>query len=99
VEPRGSNEVLTLSGPIHIEAASELREEALRLAAGGRPFAVDWGDAEFVGGSAVQVLLALAQSAGGPDGSLRVARDNPGVRRLLECAGLAGRFRVEPPGV
>jgi anti-anti-sigma factor len=94
VEQRGTRTLLVLEGDIGLDAAADLRTEAERLLAGSGGLAIDWHAAAHVGAGAIQVLLALNAALSARGGSLQVARDNPGVRRFLELAGLSDRFPV-----
>jgi anti-anti-sigma factor len=93
--PIDSGHLLSLAGPIGMEAAPRLQAEAQRLAARSGGVALDWGGAEYVSAGAVQVLLALAAALQEGGRKLRVAADHPGIRELLERAGISGWFPAE----
>lgn len=90
-----SHHLLMLSGPVGLEAARDLQAEGKRLAVEPKDVAIDWRQAEHVGASALQVLLALALALSGKGHKLYVADDNPAVRGFLELAGLSAHFPVQ----
>ena len=97
VQPCGSHDLLVLAGQINLDAAMQLREEEVRLAAAGRSLEVDWSRADHVGVSAIQVLLCLSGALASHGGSLRIHGDSPRVRRFLQVAGLSDRFAPAKP--
>lgn len=97
VEQRQSRNLLVLSGQLGLDAAGQLRDEAQRLATSACDVDMDWRDAETVTAGSLQVLLALAASLTERERALRVAGDNPHIRRLLELAGLSAQFPVAEP--
>jgi len=92
VRPGGLRDLLVLTGQVDLDAAAQLRGQAVELAARARPVEIDWSGAEHVGPSAVQVLLALAAAMTAGGHTLEVRSDNPRVRGFLELAGLASHF-------
>jgi len=94
VEPRGAQTVLVLEGQIGLDAGAHLRAEAEGLLGGSGGVAIDWRSAAHVGAGAVQILLALQTALAGRGRALRVAGENPEVRRFLEFAGLSGHFPI-----
>jgi len=85
-------DTLVLAGPIGQDAVPRLHAEALRLAGYPKDTAVDWSAAEHLSAGALQVLLALARARK----NLRVSRDQPGIRSLLELAGVSEWFPAAP---
>lgn len=99
VRPMESGDFLVLTGELNLDAASHLREAALGAAAAGKEVAIDWSAAGHLSAGALQVLVALRATLSSRGQALDVAADNPGVRRILEIAGLSGLFPVrEAPG-
>lgn len=94
VEPGDLQTVLVLSGRIDLEASGRMLAEAERLLAGAGPVALDWRAVEHLGAGAIQVLLALEAALTARGRTLRVAGDNPDVRRFLDVAGLSAHFQV-----
>lgn len=93
-EDTGTPAAMVLAGQVDLDAAGRLRTEAERFLAGSGDVTLDWHAAEHVGAGAVQVLLALEAALMAQGRALRVASDNPDVRRFLTLAGLSGRFPV-----
>ena len=89
-------DLLVLTGQINLDAAAQLREQALQLAAVSRPVEIDWSGVGHLCPAAVQVLLALGMALSGA-AQLRIRRDNRRVRDFLELAGLSDRFRLAEP--
>jgi len=94
VEQRDSHALMTLEGPVDLEAAASLRVEVERLLGGSAAVRIDWHAAGHFCAGAIQVLLALGAALTARGGSLSVAGDNPDIRRFLELAGLSGHFPV-----
>jgi anti-anti-sigma regulatory factor len=94
VRRRETHDLLVLAGQIGLDAAVQLRGEALLLASGERAVDVDWREAETVTAGALQVLLALRIALSERGQGLRVVEDHPNIRRLLEAAGLSAYFPV-----
>ncbi|HUK25759.1 MAG TPA: STAS domain-containing protein [Terriglobales bacterium] len=82
---------LRLEGQAGMEAA-ELLQQRLQAAAPGQSLAIDWGPAEHVHGSVLQVLLAFRNSLVQRGLAVAVIRDNPSVREYLRLSGLGQYF-------
>jgi len=97
IQPREPRNLLILAGQIGPDAAAQLRDDAAHLAATGRGVDMDWREAESVTAASLQVLIALGVSLDGQGQTLRVTCDHPGIRGLLELAGLSNRFTCAIP--
>jgi len=94
----GASGKLVLEGPVDLDAAAELRARAERLLEGTAGVEIDWHAATYACAGAIQVLLALEAALAARGRSLRVARDNPEIRRYLHFAGLSGHFPIMERG-
>ncbi len=92
IEQRGSHTFLVLDGNMDLDAAVELRAKTEQLLSASEPVSLDWGAARHVGAGALQVLLAFEAALSARGRMLRVARDNPAIRRSLLFAGLSSHF-------
>ena len=94
LQPADSHGLLMLAGLVGTDAAPELCAKARVLVSDSKDVAIDWQDAEHVGASAIQVLLALGSALSRHGHKLYVIHDNPSVRRFLELSGLSAKFPV-----
>ncbi len=81
---------VTLVGRAGVDLAGELRTKLSEIGP-TESISIDWGKAEHVEASVLQVLLSLQRSGGR---SLCVRGDNEKVRQYLKLSGLSESFPV-----
>lgn len=88
ITERGEWVVLAPIGEVDLSTAPRIRQEGVRaVAAGARHLVIDLGGVDFMDSLGVGVLVALRKRVASVGGSLRLARPEPQVRRVLSLAG------------
>ena len=91
----GSPLVVEISGEIDIQSAPELRDELLRvIRRRGPQLALDLAGVTFMDCAGLNVLLATRRRAQLEEGSVRIIRASPRVRRMISLLGLEGVFAL-----
>ena len=90
--------VVKIEGSARVEAAVLLKEKLAKTKF-AHEVVIDWGEAEHVDASVLQVLLALRQTLAEQGLSFLVDIDNSKVRQYLNLSGLSEYFplRSQPP--
>jgi len=89
VEERGEVTVVRASGDLDVATAPRLREQVVRLIAGGRnQIVLDLDDVDFVDSTGLGVIVGLLKRARTLGGDLRLVSTRPGLRRILELTAL-----------
>lgn len=88
ITERGDWVVLAPIGEVDLSTAPRIRQEGVRAVAGGaRHLVIDLGGVDFMDSLGVGVLVALRKRVASVGGSLRLARPEPQVQRVLSLAG------------
>ena len=97
----GSPLVVEIRGEIDIQSAPELRDELLRVIRRcGPELALDLVGVTFMDCAGLNVLLATSRRAQLEEGSVRIIRASPRVRRMISLLGLERVFALGPgPGI
>ncbi len=85
--------MVKLEGSARVETAILLKQK-LAQSQIAREVAIDWGEAEHVDASVLQVLLVLGKSLAERGSRIVVDQDNPRVREYLKLSGLSEYFPV-----
>ncbi len=90
--------VVKIEGNARVETAMLLKQ-SLAQTQTAHEVAIDWGEAEHVDASVLQVLLAFRKSLAERGSAFMVDRDNLKVREYLKLSGLSEYFPVRdrPP--
>ena len=89
--------VLTLRQTPQLESIHELYEAALTLAPAATRVVVDCEGIEHIGGSAIQVLLALRTALAGHGGSVEMRGLSPRIAQYLAVAGVSDHLPQAGP--
>lgn len=81
--------VLAPVGELDLASAPQVRQEGIRILAGGsRQVVLDLAGVDFMDSMGVAVLVGLRRRLTAAGGTVRVARAGPQPRRVLELTGL-----------
>lgn len=84
-----------LLGELDMSTAPQLREELLRVIAGGaRMVTVDLSELAFVDSTGLSVLITGLKRLRQQGGEMALRSPNPGTRRVLEITGLTEVFPI-----
>jgi anti-anti-sigma factor len=85
----GPGAVVAITGEIDVESGATLRDQLLRvIRRQGAHLALDLSGVTFMDCAGINVLLAVRRRAELEDGSLRVLRASPWVRRVIALTNL-----------
>jgi anti-sigma B factor antagonist len=91
----GNPLVVEICGEIDIQSAPALRDELLQVIRHyGPQLALDVSGVTFMDCAGINVLLATRRRAQLEDGSVRVIRASPRVRRMISLLGLGRAFEL-----
>jgi anti-sigma B factor antagonist len=91
----GNPLVVEICGEIDIQSAPALRDELLQVIRHYGPhLALDLSGVTFMDCAGINVLLATRRRAQLEDGSVRVIRASPRVRRMISLLGLGRAFEL-----
>jgi anti-anti-sigma factor len=96
IEADGDRRCLHLEGVVNAVQARRLREEALAALAGSGPVTLDLTRAEYLDGTALQVLLALSAALARRGHGLKTVAMAPSIEDTLRTIGLGANFRAAP---
>jgi anti-sigma B factor antagonist len=101
VQQIGIVATVRMSGELDAFTAPELADLCGSVfAEGGRDIVIDLTDTSFLDSSGLRALIGARQLFGSDGGTLRLARPNESVVRLLAITGLSDYFTIdEPPSV
>ncbi len=85
-----------LRGELDLSSVEMLTCAVRPLVARGGDLEIDMDAVRFVDSTGLQGLLSLAEMLG-PDGRVTIVRARRGLCRLLDIAGLGGRFELVDP--
>lgn len=89
--------VIAPIGEVDLATAPRIRQEGVRVVAGGaRQVVVDLGGVDFLDSLGAGVLVALRKRVAAVGGTLRLARPEPQVARVLRLAGVDRAIEVLP---
>jgi len=96
-EQQGAIRILTLTGRLDTETASDLELTLQDLrAAGERNFLIDLTGIGYVSSAGLRVLLGLAKQLDGGKGNLRLCGLSVAVRQVFDVAGFGKLFAIYP---
>jgi anti-anti-sigma factor len=88
--------VAVLRGELDLSSVEMLTCAVRPLVTRGGDLEIDMEAVRFVDSTGLQGLLSLAEMLG-PDGRVTIVRPRRGLCRLLDIAGLGGRFELVDP--
>src|SRR5206468_1727423 len=91
----GSGHEVRLLGELDMATASRLRDELLRLAAGGATMeTVDMAQLAFIDSTGLSVLVSALKRLRAQGGDIALRSPSPSTRKVLEITGLTEVFSI-----
>lgn len=91
----GSELTITVQGRFDFSSLQQFRNAYEKIAPKPKAYVIDLKDSEYLDSSALGMLLALRDYAGGDDANVRIVNSNTDVKKILVITKLDELFKVE----
>lgn len=95
VSPDGAELTITVQGRFDFSALQLFRSTYEKVSPKPTRYIVDLKESEYLDSSALGMLLALRDYAGGDAADIRILNSNPDVKKILVITKLDELFKVE----
>lgn len=91
----GSELTITVQGRFDFSTLQQFRNAYEKITPKPKAYVIDLKDSEYLDSSALGMLLALRDYAGGDDANVRIINSNMDVKKILVITKLDELFKVE----
>src|ERR1700722_6383080 len=93
--PDGNELTITVQGRFDFSSLQQFRNAYEKVAPKPKSYIIDLKESDYLDSSALGMLLALRDYAGGDEANIRVVGANPDVKKILVITKLDELFKVD----
>ena len=91
----GGNKVhISVEGKFDFQLYDEFKAAYANTRGGGAQYIVDLSATEYLDSSALGMLLLLREHAGGESSNIRISKESPEVKKILDVANFEKLFNI-----